>query len=138
MSRRTERVESLIRQAIGQVLLSNLSDPRIDPARTTVTRVEVPEDLLTARVYVSILGSESEQRTALRALQHAAGHIQELMVRRVQLRHTPLLEFVYDAKYKKTLETLRIIQQVADEIHQKDKLRQEQAEPGLEGPNRNS
>jgi len=124
MSRRIERVNSLIRETIGQVLLSKLSDPRIDPVRTTVTRVEVPEDLLTARVYVSIIGTEPEQRTVLRALQHAAGRIQAEMMQRVRLRHTPVLDFVLDTKYKKTIETLKIIEQVADEIRRKDEALQ--------------
>ena len=125
MSRRRERINSLMRETIGQVLIAKLSDPRVDPARTTVTRVEIAEDLLTAKVYVSVLGTESEQRTALRALRHASGRIQEEMVRRVRLRHTPLLDFVYDATYKKTLETLQIIQEVADEIEQKDRERRQ-------------
>ena len=112
-----------MKETIGQVLIAKLSDPRVDPARTTVTRVEVAEDLLTAKVYLSVIGTEAEQRTALRALRHASGRIQEEMVRRVQLRHTPRLDFVYDVTYKKTLETLQIIQEVADEIEQKDRMR---------------
>jgi len=112
-----------MRETIGQVLLAKLSDPRVDPARTTVTRVEIAEDLLTAKVYMSVIGTEAEQRTALRALRHASGRIQGEMARRVRLRHTPLLDFVYDTTYKKTLETLQIIQEVTDEIEQKDRMR---------------
>ena len=73
MSRRTERVGNLIRSTIGELLLSKISDPRIDPARTSITRVEVPEDLLSAKVYISVLGNETQERTTLRALRHAAG-----------------------------------------------------------------
>jgi ribosome-binding factor A len=115
-----------MKETIGQALIAKLSDPRVDPARTTVTRVEIAEDLLTAKVFVSVIGTEAERRTALRALQHASGRIQKEMTRRVQLRHTPLLKFVYDETYKKTLETLQIIQEVTDEIEQKDRLRTEQ------------
>jgi ribosome-binding factor A len=121
MSRRTERVANLVRGAIGQVLLSKLSDPRIDPALTSITRVEVPEDLLTAKVYVSVVGTEGRQRRTLQALQHAAGHIQELMARQVQLRNTPVLNFVPDEKFKKTLETLLVIEQAMAEIRRKEK-----------------
>jgi len=119
MTRRTERVGSLIRDAIGRVLLTKLSDPRIDPARTSVTRVAVPEDLLTAKVYVSVLGTDAEARRTLRALRHASGHIQELMRQRVSLRHTPVLEFELDTSFKKTLQTLEIIEQAMEEIRQK-------------------
>ena len=124
MSRRTERVGSLIRNTIGQLLLSKLSDPRIDPAKTSITRVEVPEDLLTAKVFVSVLGTEGEQGRTLRALTHAAGHIQELMMRQISLRHTPTLEFVADTGFKRTLQTYAIIDQAMEEIRQKEQARQ--------------
>ena len=102
------------------MILSNLSDPRIDPARVSVTRVEVPADLVTAKVYVSVMGTEAEQRNALRALRHAAGHVQELMMRQVKLRHTPVLQFVLDTNLKKTLETLQIIDEAMAEIRSKE------------------
>lgn len=100
------------------MILSKISDPRVDPARTSVTAVVVPEDLLTAKVYVSVLGTEAEQRRTIRALQHAAGYIQELMARQVTLRHTPVLVFQPDTKLKKTLATLEVIRQAAAEARQ--------------------
>jgi ribosome-binding factor A len=136
MSRRTQRVANLIRQTLGEALLSKLSDPRIDSARTSVTRVEVPEDLLTARVFVSVLGTQGQQRKVLRALQHAAGHLQELMMRQISLRHTPILSFDLDTRYKKTLQTLDIIRHAMDEIHEKQRARQEKpdAPVGVDEP----
>jgi ribosome-binding factor A len=123
MSRRTERIASLIRETIGSLQISKMSDPRIDPARTSVTRVEIPADLLTAKVYISVMGTEPEQRTTLRALQHASGHIQQLMMREIELRNTPILSFELDVQYKKTIETLALIQQVSEELRRKDELR---------------
>jgi ribosome-binding factor A len=123
MSRRTERIASLIRETIGALLIKKMSDPRIDPARTSITRVEVPADLLTAKVYVSIMGTEAEQRTAIRALQHASGHIQQLMMREIELRNTPILSFELDVQYKKAIETQAILQQVSEELRRKDEER---------------
>lgn len=123
MSRRTLRVESLIKTVLGEILLKKISDPRIDPARTSITRVEVPEDLLTAKVFVSVLGTDREQRNAIAALRHAGGHIQELLSEEVTLRHTPVLSFEYDEKFKKTLETLRIIREVGDELRASEAAR---------------
>jgi len=133
MTRRTQRVASLIRDTIGQVLLTELSDPRIDPARTSVVRVEVPEDLLTAKVFVSVLGDDAQKRKTLRALKHAAGHIQELIGRCVALRHTPRLTFEYDESFHKTLETYRIIDTAMQEIREKDRARSadEQADSAI-------
>jgi len=134
MTRRTQRVASLIRDTIGQVLLTELSDPRIDPARTSIVRVEVPEDLLTAKVFVSVLGDDAKKRKTVRALKHAAGHIQELLGRHMALRHTPRLAFEYDESFGKTLETYRIIENAMQEIREKDRARSvdEQTENTLE------
>jgi len=130
MTRRTERVGSLIRDTIGQLLLSKVSDPRIDPARASVTRVEVTDDLLTAKVFVSVMGSEGQQRRTLRGLRRASGRVQEVMMRRIKLRHTPVLEFVLDNEFKNTLETLRIIDQAMAEIrHKEDAEPEETTEP---------
>ena len=123
MSRRTERIGNLIRNTIGEIIISKLSDPRIDPVKTSITHVEVPEDLQSAKVHVSIAGPPPVQRKTLRALQHAAGHIQQLLARQVELRFTPVLVFLLDTKYKKTLETLSIIHSVTEQ------LREEQSQP---------
>ena len=120
MNRRTERVASRIREILGQILLSKIADPRIDPALTSVTRVELPDDLLTAKVYISVIGDESRQKLTLQALRHAQGHLQELMMRQISLRNTPLLHFVSDTQFKKTLATLQLIDQAMDEIRQKE------------------
>jgi ribosome-binding factor A len=121
MSLRSERVANLIRNTVGELLLSKISDPRIDPARTSITHVEVAEDLLTAKIFVSVMGSEAEQRRALHGLRHAAGRIQDLMMRQIQLRNTPALSFVADVGFKKGLKTLELIRRAMDEIDQKQK-----------------
>ncbi|KKL81065.1 hypothetical protein LCGC14_1998460, partial [marine sediment metagenome] len=76
MSRRTERIAKSIQQVISRILRTDLADPRIDTAVTSITRVEVAEDLLRAKVYVSVIGRESRQRLTVEALNHAAGRIQ--------------------------------------------------------------
>ncbi|RPI58873.1 MAG: 30S ribosome-binding factor RbfA [Planctomycetaceae bacterium] len=125
MTRRLERINALIRNTIGELLLAKISDPRIDPARTSVTHVEIADDLESAKVFVSVMGSPAQQKLAVSALQHAAGHIQELMMRQIQLRSTPRLTFVLDEQFKKTLEVLRSIQEAAEETRQRDLLKQE-------------
>lgn len=120
MTRRMDRVGSLMRQTLGELLLSKISDPRIDPARTSITAVEVTEDMLSAMVYVSVIGSEAEQRKTLRALNHAGGHFQELMMRQISLRNTPILKFVADTTFKKTLQTLQVINEAMEEIRVKE------------------
>ena len=130
MSRRTDRIASLIRDTIGQLILTKLADPRVNPALTSVTQVEVHEDLLTAKIYISVMGSEAQQRLTLQALQHASGHIQELMAREITLRNTPILSFVHDVKFKKAMETYKLINKAMDELRDKDAQKNLQTEAG--------
>ena len=133
MTRRTDRIGNLIRNTLGDILLSKMSDPRFNSAKVSITHVEVPEDLLTAKVYVSVIGEKKEQNLALAALNSARGFLQERMSRQIDLRHTPILSFVIDEQFKKTMETLNILQQVAQELRQKDETRaQQQQESGKE------
>jgi ribosome-binding factor A len=119
-SRRLERINALIRNTIGQLLLAKISDPRIDPARTSVTHVDTADDLLSAKVYVSVIGTEGQQKRTVTALKHASGHIQELLAEKIELRNTPVLTFKLDTQFKKTLETLTLIQKVSEEIRRKE------------------
>ncbi len=125
-------MSSLVRQTLGELLLSKLSDPRVDPACTSITGVEMSGDMLTARVQVSVMGTEAQQRKAIRALRHASGHIQELLGQRVRLRHTPVLQFVLDTEFKKTMETLRIIGKVSDELRENEQDESEQPDDSSE------
>jgi ribosome-binding factor A len=120
MNRRTERIGRLMQKQIGRILIAELSDPRIDPARTSVTRVRVQEDLLQAKVYISILGTDAEQRRGLAALQHAAGRVQGLLKRRISLRRLPRLVFLADEQFKGALRTWQIIRQAMDEIRARE------------------
>ena len=129
MSRRTERIGRAIQQGIGRILLTSLSDPRIEPARTSITRVRVQEDLLRAKVYVSVLGSDPQQRRGVEALNHAAGRVQALLRREIQLRQMPVLEFIADEQFKGTLRTWEIIREAMDEIRAKEQTQAGQDEP---------
>ena len=120
MSRRTERIGKLLQQTIGQILLRALSDPRIDVARTSITRVKVQEDLLRAKVYVSVMGGEAQQHLAIRALNHAAGRVAGLCRQQVKLRYMPALSFLLDEQFKGALKTWDIIRQAMDEIRAKE------------------
>jgi ribosome-binding factor A len=81
--------------------------------------VDVPEDLLTAKIGISVIGSDGDARTTVRALNHASGKIQEVMMRKIRLRHTPQLRFEVDDKFRKTLETFELIEKAMREIREK-------------------
>ena len=92
---RTGRVGEQIKKELSLILQSELKDPRI--GFTTVTGVEVTNDLSLARVYLSVMGSDEQKEETLKALAKAKGFLRSELGRRVRLRHTPELEFRFDA-----------------------------------------
>jgi ribosome-binding factor A len=105
---RKEKVASVILQVVGESILHRLHDPRIEPL-TTVTRVEMTDDLLIARVYLSIPGTEVAERKSLRAVQHAGGFLQRVVAGRLPLRHCPELRFELDKTAKHVRRTMELL-----------------------------
>ena len=70
---------------------------------------EVSPDLRQATVYVSLMGTEAEQKLAMRGLQHATGFLQAKVAGRLQTRSTPVLRFKRDEGVKKSIEISRLI-----------------------------
>ena len=91
-------------------ILTELRDPRVK--MVTVVGVDVAPDMKSAKVQVSIMGDEKEQRLALAGLQHSAGFLQRKIADRIDTRYTPRLTFVMDKGVKNSLEVLRILKEV--------------------------
>ena len=93
MSRRIERVNSLLKREISFIMEREIKDPRI--GFITITHVECSKDLKHARVFFNMHPDE-EIRVAEDILNHARGYIQGKLGERIRLRYTPKLEFIYD------------------------------------------
>ena len=93
-SYRPVQVGELIQSELATLLARELKDPRLEMA--TVSHVEVSPDLRHARVYVSRLGSESEQQDTLEGFQRATGFIRGQLGKRLHLRYIPQLTFALD------------------------------------------
>ncbi len=91
---RPTRVGELLQAEIAQLLLRQLKDPRL--SMVTISRVEVSSDLRHACIYISRIGSETEQRAALQGFEHAAGFIRGQLGKQLKLRYTPELTFKLD------------------------------------------
>jgi ribosome-binding factor A len=104
---RLARVAEAIREVAAETILFEMHDPRIK--MVTVTRAEVSADLQHAKVFVSVMGTESQQKLTLRGLQHAAGFIQSKLAKRLQTRFTPTVRFVLDRGVKNSIEMTRLI-----------------------------
>jgi ribosome-binding factor A len=112
-SHRLARVREVVREVASETILFGLKDPRVKGV--TVTRAEVSGDLQHAKVFVSIMGSASEQALCLHGLRHAAGFIQSKLADRLQTRFTPTLRFELDQGVKNSIEISRLISEALAE-----------------------
>ena len=110
MSRRLLKAAEAIREVVSMAILTELRDPRVK--NVTVVSVDMAPDMKTAKVNVSIMGTEKEQGLALSGLQHSAGFLQKKIADRIETRYTPRLTFVIDKGVKNSLEVLRILKEV--------------------------
>src|SRR5262245_235070 len=110
MSRRLLKAAEAIRGVVSMAILTELRDPRVK--NVTVVGVEVLPDMKSAKVLVSIMGTEKEQQLGLSGLQNSAGFLQHKIAERIETRYTPRLQFVLDKGVKKSLEVARILREV--------------------------
>jgi ribosome-binding factor A len=106
-SHRLARVNEVIRETAANAVLFQIKDPRVKGV--TVTRAEVSADLQHAKVYVSVMGSEREQKLTMYGLASAAGFIQTKLAERLTTRYVPHLTFVVDEGVKKSIAIAQIL-----------------------------
>lgn len=91
-SRRSDRVSEAIREEVATFLAEGVKDPRV-VGMVTVTGVDVTRDLRSARVFVSVLGSDDEKRATFEGLEALAGHLRGRIGRALRLRSAPEIQF---------------------------------------------
>ena len=74
MTRRTERLNHLIRAEISDLLQKHINDPRLN-GLISVTGVEISRDLKNARVSFSMLGVSLDRADVLKGFNSAAGYL---------------------------------------------------------------
>jgi ribosome-binding factor A len=99
-SRRTERVNVLLRQLLSEIIARDMKDPRLAHIITFV-HVGVSKDLRYAKVYTSVLGSDKEQKSAVAALNAATGFMRRELTGRLSLKSVPHLTFIQDNSIEK-------------------------------------
>jgi ribosome-binding factor A len=94
LSRRTDQVSDQLRNALSQMILRDVHDPRVK--LVTVTDVRVTPDLRRSIVKVSSLGTEDERLACIEGLHNARGFLRSQLAARLSLRATPELVFELD------------------------------------------
>lgn len=113
--RRGERLAEEIKREISAIIRDNIKDPRIDPVATSITRVEVSNDLGHARVFFSVLGDEQKCGDTAAALDGAQGYIRTLVAGKLELRHAPEIVFQLDRSIEHGIRISAILDKLKEE-----------------------
>lgn len=112
MSVKIERIADMIQQELSYILQLEVRDS--DIRFVTITDVHVTNDLSFAKVYVTVLREDKKEET-LQALKEASGFLRKELAKRVNIRHIPELQFVYD----ESIDYGKHIEDLIDQIHKK-------------------
>lgn len=119
-TRRQEKVARVIREVVSDVIANHLNDPRIT-GFVSVTRVEVMADLRSADVYLSIFASnEAAKDKTFAAITHARTRIQSFLAEALESKFCPVLRFHVDEQFRRTLDVMRLIDEVAGERQRRE------------------
>ena len=92
--KRSQRIQELLHEEISKLVQSGLKDPRI--GFTTITKVEVSDNLKHAKIFFSVMGTEQEKTETLDGLINAKGFIRNTLGKNLYLRYLPELDFRRD------------------------------------------
>jgi len=121
-SRRVERVASLIRREVSELLQGGIKDERVGHGLVSVTHVEVAGDLQHCKIFVSVFGSEDDRSQAMEGLRSASAFVKGELGRRLKMRRTPEVVFVLDRGIERGTSVLGLLNRLEEE-------RQEKGEP---------
>ena len=112
MAHRIERINSLIRREISELLQHQVKDPRLG-IFVAVTEVSTSPDLKHAKVFVSHMGNDEEKQTTLSALATASGFFRKELASQIKLRRIPELSFHWDDSIERGDHIQQLIDQVS-------------------------
>jgi len=89
---RAQRVSDQIQRDLAELIAREVRDPRV--GMVTISGIELTPDYAHAKIYFTVIGSDPEQTAA--GLNAAAGHLHNLLFRRLRIHTIPRLAFVRD------------------------------------------
>ena len=104
-----------MREEIATFLANDVKDPRI-MGLVTVTAVEITRDLRHAKVFVSVLGSESQRAATFEGLSNVASHLRGRVGRALRLRVAPEIEFRNDESVAHAAHIEQLLAQVRRDL----------------------
>lgn len=102
---RNVQIADQIQRDLSELVMREVKDPRV--GIVTFQSVELTPDYAHAKIYFTVLtGKPGDTEDALN---HAAGHLRNLLFKRLHIHTVPTLHFHYDQTTEKALEMSRLI-----------------------------
>jgi len=95
--KRAQRVAERIMSEVSDILVREVSDPRIK--QMTITGVKLSDDLRTARIYFVEMGQDTCRPETQKALEKATGFLRRELGKRLELRYVPEIIFSADPSF---------------------------------------
>lgn len=109
MANREQRIKGLIEKNVSEIIRFEMKDPGL--GFITVTDAEVSNDFSYAKIFVSFMGSDNKEEQLAR-LNKAKGFIRTGLAKRLDIRKTPELTFVYDDTLDKAMHLEELLKKV--------------------------
>ncbi|MFL5725720.1 MAG: 30S ribosome-binding factor RbfA [Chloroflexota bacterium] len=110
MTQRTQRIDELLRQEIGDIFRRDVDDPRI--GFVTITDVETAPDLRHARMSVSVIGQPDERKATLAAMGHAMPFVRHELGKRLRLKRIPEFHLELDDSVERGTRVLQLLNEL--------------------------
>ncbi|MFP5298344.1 MAG: 30S ribosome-binding factor RbfA [Actinomycetota bacterium] len=114
MSQRLERLQKLAREVLSDEI-RRLKDPRV--GTVTVTDVRMTSDLAYAKVYISVIGDEDDEKRTLAGLKSASPHLRSALGKQMHTKHSPELQFLHDDLTERATR----IEELLHKIHEEER-----------------
>ena len=114
MTRRTDRLNSLLREVLTEVIRADVKNPDVNEF-TSVTHVDITKDLRHAKVYISIIGEPESRTQTVHALNQASGFISVKASKKVCMHHFPELIFKEDDSVDKHMRIEEILEEIKED-----------------------
>lgn len=108
---RLERLNSVLQAEIADIIRT-LKDPGL--GFVSVTRVQASGDLRHARVHVSVLGDAAEKEATMKALGRAGAFIRENLLKRLDVRRVPQLDFLLDENIEYSIHISEVLDKLKE------------------------
>ncbi|GAB4270603.1 MAG: 30S ribosome-binding factor RbfA [Candidatus Rifleibacteriota bacterium] len=113
MTRRQERVASLLMQKLSIILNRKVQDPRVQGVH--LVSIDVSPDLKLARVYFSTLEESQDQVEAQKGLDSAKSFLRKELKKVIQLRAVPELAFFFDPSIRHGDKMLYLLKKIKED-----------------------